>query len=169
MGWGTFLAGQAIGASRRAKARKRNSKSYQAKVDREIANSIEGGRLLFQGLAKVFNIPMIDKDGNTVSSRKPKPSYTENNLSRDENGKIISKAARLANPPEVPFNFWTTLFLCVFFGFLGAHRFKVGRPSSGALMLVSFGGFGFWWAIDFLFIVTRTFTDGWGRTIRPAG
>jgi hypothetical protein len=167
MGWGTFLAGQAIGASRRAQARKRNSKSYQAKVEREIANSVEGWRMLFQGAAKVFNIPVIDKDGNTVSPRKPKPNYSENNLSRDENGNVISRESRMANPPEATFNYWTVLFLCIFFGFLGVHRFKVGRTPSGALMLVTFGGFGFWWLIDFLFIVTRTFTDAWGRTVRP--
>ena len=33
-------------------------------------------------------------------------------------------------------------------GYFGAHRFYEGSPIMGFLMLITFGGLGFWWIID---------------------
>ena len=40
--------------------------------------------------------------------------------------------------------FVPALLLCFFFGFLGVHRFYVGKIGTGLLMLITFGGFGIW-------------------------
>lgn len=43
------------------------------------------------------------------------------------------------------------------FGFLGIHRFYLGRFWTGLLMMVTFGGFGLWWLIDFILLITGKF------------
>ncbi|MBU3182395.1 TM2 domain-containing protein [Clostridium psychrophilum] len=51
------------------------------------------------------------------------------------------------------------LLLCVFFGAIGIHRFYVGKIGTGILMIITFGGFGIWWVVDLILIVTNSFTD----------
>lgn len=60
----------------------------------------------------------------------------------------------------------TTLLLCWILGFFGAHRFYLGRVGSGILMLISFGGFGIWYLIDLIVVITGNFKDENGVVIR---
>ncbi|MFH0806598.1 MAG: TM2 domain-containing protein [Candidatus Brennerbacteria bacterium] len=55
---------------------------------------------------------------------------------------------------------------CGFFGFLGIHRFYVGKTGTGILMILTAGGFGIWIAIDFIFIVLGQFRDKEGRLVK---
>lgn len=57
------------------------------------------------------------------------------------------------------------LLLCFFLGFLGAHRFYVGKIGTGVLMLLTLGGLGIWNLIDFIIIVIQKFTDKEGNTL----
>ena len=57
------------------------------------------------------------------------------------------------------------LLLCFFLGFLGVHRFYVGKVGTGILMLVTLGGLGIWNLIDFIIIVVQKFTDSEGNTL----
>jgi TM2 domain-containing membrane protein YozV len=57
------------------------------------------------------------------------------------------------------------LLLCFFVGFLGVHRFYVGKVGTGLLMLFTLGGFGIWTLIDFIMIVCGSFKDKEGHTI----
>lgn len=57
------------------------------------------------------------------------------------------------------------LLLCFFLGWLGVHRFYVGKIGTGILMLITFGGFGIWQLIDFILIVCGAFTDKQGNKI----
>ena len=45
-------------------------------------------------------------------------------------------------------NKWVAFFLCLFFGYLGAHKFYEGRVGLGLLYLVTLGLFGIGWLID---------------------
>ena len=63
-------------------------------------------------------------------------------------------------------NTWlVTLLLCLFVGFLGIHRFYVGKSGTGFLQIITFGGFGLWVLIDLIMIVVGKFTDKEGNFI----
>ena len=64
-------------------------------------------------------------------------------------------------------NFVATVLLCFFLGNLGFHRFYVGKIGTGILMLITFGGFGIWYLIDFIMIIVGKFEDKKGFVIRP--
>jgi TM2 domain-containing membrane protein YozV len=58
-----------------------------------------------------------------------------------------------------------TLLLCWLLGFLGVHRFYVGKVGTGVLMLVTGGGFGIWWLIDLVTIIIGSFRDAEGQLV----
>jgi TM2 domain-containing membrane protein YozV len=55
---------------------------------------------------------------------------------------------------------------CFFLGWLGVHRFYVGKIGTGILMLITVGGLGIWTLIDFILIVTGEFTDQYGDVLQ---
>lgn len=55
--------------------------------------------------------------------------------------------------------------LCFFLGFLGIHRFYVGKVGTGILQLVTLGGLGIWVLYDFIMIIIGKFTDKQGNKI----
>jgi TM2 domain-containing membrane protein YozV len=61
---------------------------------------------------------------------------------------------------------WLVLFiLALLFGAFGVHRFYAGKIGTGILMFFTFGGFGIWYIIDLLIIITGNFTDSNGNII----
>jgi len=64
--------------------------------------------------------------------------------------------------------FVPTILLCLFLGFLGVHRFYVGKIGTGILMLLTFGGLGIWSLIDLIVIICGNFKDKNGLAIKSA-
>ena len=63
-------------------------------------------------------------------------------------------------------NTWlVALLLCLFVGFLGIHRFYVGKAGTGFLQIITLGGLGIWVLIDLIMIVMGKFTDKEGSFI----
>jgi TM2 domain-containing membrane protein YozV len=58
-----------------------------------------------------------------------------------------------------------TLLLCLFLGYLGAHRFYTGKTGTGVAMLLTFGGCGIWSLIDLIMIVMDKYTDADGNPL----
>ena len=55
--------------------------------------------------------------------------------------------------------------LCFFLGFIGVHRFYVGKTGSGVAQIVTCGGLGIWALIDLIMIAVGSFTDANGRRL----
>jgi len=56
--------------------------------------------------------------------------------------------------------------ICAGFGIFGAHRFYAGKNKSGVLQLITIGGLGIWYIVDFLIIIFGEFTDSEGKKIK---
>ncbi len=56
----------------------------------------------------------------------------------------VRQPALAGAPPDISEKWLVSLLLCIFLGFLGAHRFYVGKVGTGILMLLTGGGCGIW-------------------------
>ena len=55
--------------------------------------------------------------------------------------------------------------MCFFVGFLGIHRFYVGKTGSGIAQILTFGGLGIWALIDWIMIMCGSFKDSQGKPL----
>jgi hypothetical protein len=77
-----------------------------------------------------------------------------------------SCGARLVEDANVsPKSRLATSLLAWYLGWLGVHRFYLGKIGTGILMILTFGGLGIWAIIDFVFAVTGNMRDKDGRLI----
>ena len=92
------------------------------------------------------------------------------NLSKTENWKVkilkkidIKKSKKIAKPQNYQIRTQMSAFLlCLFFGFLGVHRFYTGHYLIGFLQLFTFGCCGLFWIVDLIFIVLNKLPTAWG-------
>ena len=74
--------------------------------------------------------------------------------------------ANVADPNASDKTWLATLLLCWFLGTFGIHRFYVGKTGTGVAQLLTMGGCGVWAIIDLVMIVTGSFKDAEGRSLR---
>lgn len=77
-----------------------------------------------------------------------------------------SSNIKLDNWQQSPKNKTLLLIFSILFGYLGIHRFYVGKIGTGILWLFTFGLFGLGWIIDVILIASGDFKDCNGLYIR---
>ena len=68
--------------------------------------------------------------------------------------------------PSSPKSKMLALVLCFLVGYLGIHRFYVGKYGTGIVWFVTAGCFGFGWVVDIIMIAIGSFTDNTGLPLK---
>ena len=77
-----------------------------------------------------------------------------------------SQKEKLLKPNSKSQNQWIVVLLLAFFlGFIGAHRFYVGKNGTGILMILTVGGIGLWVLYDLIIIITGNFKTKEGNKV----
>lgn len=63
-------------------------------------------------------------------------------------------------------NYVKLLILSSSFGFIGVDRFYLGKKWTGILKLITFGGLGVWWLVDWLMAISGAAKDKQGNPVR---
>lgn len=78
-----------------------------------------------------------------------------------------TQGAAVANGGNVSEKEWlTTLLLAIFLGGFGIHRFYTGKTGTAIVQLLTLGGCGIWTLIDIIMIVTGSFKDAQGLSLK---
>lgn len=85
------------------------------------------------------------KPAETVKSEEAAKTVVVENVSEE---RVVSTQNR-----------WVALVLCFFFGFFGVHNFYCGKTGRGLLYAFTLGLFFIGWFIDFIKILSGTYTD----------
>ena len=74
----------------------------------------------------------------------------------------MSEAVNISEKRILP----TFLLFIVLSWPLGAHRFFFRRYASAILFIITIGGCGIWWIVDFILIVTGSMKDDQGKLVK---
>lgn len=91
------------------------------------------------------------KCGKQVEELKAEqPNIVINNTNTNTN---VNKNGRYGGHPKSK---WVSFFLCLFLGWMGAHKFYEGKIGTGILYLLTVGLFGIGWFIDTIVLLFRS-------------
>jgi restriction system protein len=79
------------------------------------------------------------------------PSIVINNENTNTNQNVNLNAGMFKKQK----NKWTAFFLCLFLGYVGAHKFYEGKTGRGVLYLLTGGLFGIGWFIDTIVLLFK--------------
>lgn len=102
--------------------------------------------------AKAVICPHCGCQVENVAKNESTPQIVINNSNQNQN---MNQNANVAGMPLRARNKWVAILLCVFLGYLGAHRFYEGKIGSGLLYLLTGGVFLIGVVIDFLSLLGK--------------
>lgn len=93
--------------------------------------------------------PKCGKQVGEIKTATPNIVINNSNNNQNVNDNVLLGAiAKRCNK-------WVAFCLCLFFGWLGAHKFYEGKIGKGVLYLFTVGLFGFGWIIDTIAILFK--------------
>lgn len=104
----------------------------------------------------------VEDNGNKAIGKR----RSEIKANNDPFNVVVNNAL---GPKGEGYDWFITLLLCFFVGFLGVHRFYTGSMLLGVGQLLTFGGCGLWTMVDFALILMNTYKDGNGRLLVKNG
>ena len=111
--------------------------------------------------------PKCGKQVEEIKTSNPNPNIIINNSNNNTNTATATSFGGAGTFDNTsPKSKIVTLILCIFVGYLGIHRFYVGKVGSGIIYFFTGGGFMIGWIYDIIKILSGTFTDGSGLVIR---
>lgn len=103
-----------------------------------------------------------DKFNAASNQPQAQPNIVINNNNENVNTNINRVGGGRSVPRKSKM---TTLVLAILLGYLGVHRFYVGKTGSGILYLFTGGLFGIGYIVDIITIITGSFRDKYGYTL----
>jgi uncharacterized Zn finger protein (UPF0148 family) len=89
----------------------------------------------------------------------------QNTLNNPKPSDHLEKTGYLTSYEVSNCSYSTTLFLAIFTGLLGGHRYYTGKIGSAIIQTFTLGGFYIWWIIDIISILSGGFKDSKGRSL----
>jgi hypothetical protein len=141
-------------------------KNEVAKEDAAVAANVETPAVANTEFSMAKN---VETPAVVVSTEKSNAVQAAVAVQKDENMKVsasaenkvlaeknVAKATVSKSQKQEGSKSWlVALLLCFFLGGIGIHRFYLGYTWQGVVQLLTFGGFGIWYIIDFVRIIIR--------------
>lgn len=103
------------------------------------------------------DVTRMYKEAKSAASAAPAPvNVNVSNVNTNTNTNTNTTAGGMIYPQKSKV---TALVLCIFLGYLGAHRFYTGKVGTGLIWLFTAGFFGVGVFIDFIMILIGGFRD----------
>ena len=83
--------------------------------------------------------------------RQTQPQVVVNNTNTNTNVNTNVAAGALKRPRDK----WVAFLLCLFLGFVGAHKFYEGKVGMGILYILTVGLFGIGWIVDCIALLCK--------------
>lgn len=94
-------------------------------------------------------LPPVSEVKNTSADGQPTIVINNTNTNTNQNVNAVHVI------PGRPKNKWVAFLLCLFLGFLGAHKFYEGKIAMGILYFFTLGLFGIGVLVDLIVILTK--------------
>lgn len=118
---------------------------------------IENGKCSYCGyLAPVKN----QNIENNIYSQS-QPQVIANTVAQSNSGYKPGKVREISPKSKT-----TALILCIFLGYIGAHKFYVGKSKMGMVYIFTVGLCGMGWLMDTLLILMDSFKDSDGLILK---
>ncbi len=94
----------------------------------------------------------VEEEKKSDAEPTAQPTIVIHNDNTNVNNNVTQVNALLASHAK---NKWLAFCLCLFLGFLGAHKFYEGKIGMGVVYLLTFGIFGIGWIVDCIALLLK--------------